>query len=119
MYGYYTQSVVVPARDDCERSALDVTWCMNVWNPTELIEVCLNSTWSSSSPLATELGILEHLEYVEYNEETCPETGCLKVTYIEPYYSKAVFTSTVKTVNCSEQNAFLFYLLGAVLFCSL
>ena len=106
--------VILPF-DDCERSALDVTWCMNVWNPTELIEACLNNTWSYSSSLASELGILAHLEYVQYNEESCPETGCLKVTLIQSYYSKALFTSTVRTPNCSEQSIIVLELTGAFL----
>ena len=114
MYGYYSKSVVIRPFDHCERSAIDVTWCMNIWNPTGLVEACINNTWTSSSPLATELGILAHLEYVEYSvEEICPETGCLRVTYVEPYYSKALFTSTVKTASCSQQNIILLNLAGA------
>ena len=100
--------------DECERSALDVTWCMNVWNPTELIEACVNSTWSTSSSLAAKLGILAHLEYVENHEEACPETGCLRLTYIESYYSKALFTSTVRTPNCSKQSIIILELTGAL-----
>ena len=76
----------------------------------------MNSTWSYSSPLATELGILGHLEYVEYNEETCQDTGCLRVTYIESYYSRALFTSTVRTPNCMAKNIILLDLTGVLMF---
>lgn len=51
--------------DDCERTPGEVTWCMNVWHPTELIEVCMNRTWSSSSPLAAKLNLSGYLEYLE------------------------------------------------------
>ena len=97
------QSVTISPRDNCERTPDEVTWCMNVWHPTELIEVCMNHTWSLSSPLAAQLNLSDHLEYVLESSSSCPKTGCLKVKDVQVYFLDALFTSTVQVPNCSAQ----------------
>ena len=97
------ESVVIPSGDDCEREAGEVTWCVNLWHPTDLIEVCMNGTWESSSPLAAQLNLSDDLVYMLEASDACAGTGCLKVTEVQSYFLSALFTSTVQVSNCSHQ----------------
>ena len=98
------EPVVIASGDDCARDAGEVTWCMNLWHPTELIEVCMNGTWKSSSPLAAQLSLSDYLEYMLEESDACEGgTGCLKVTDVQSYFLSALFTSTVQVSNCSHQ----------------
>ena len=102
---------IIKPYDSCQRNPDVVMWCMNLWHPQERIEVCINSTWSSSSPLAAELGISANLEYVE-NDTYCKGTGCLLVKKTPAYYTKSLFTSTVQTPNCTQQNVIILEVTG-------
>ena len=95
-------SMLIPCYDfGCSRDPFDITWCLTIWHPTELIEVCRNASWNYSTPIAAELGILDNLEVVE----NCKFFfhGCLKVVSIEPYYNEAYFTCHVQTESCSKE----------------
>ena len=102
---------VISPYDACERDPDEVMWCMNMWHPDELIEVCINSTWTSSSPLAAKLEIAANLEYVE-NIADCRASGCLLVKETPDYYTKSLFTSTVRTSNCIQQNVIILEVAG-------
>ena len=83
------------------RDPFDITWCFTIWHPTELIEVCLNTSWNYSTPIAAKLGILDNLEIVK--DCNFFYHGCLKVKSIEPYYNEAYFTCHVQTEYCFKE----------------
>ena len=77
---------------------------MNIWHPTQTVEVCLNRTWNYSSPAAEKLGLINNLELLD----TCWYFGwsvkrCLKLSKVKPYYEFAYFTCTVESSNNVEQ----------------
>ena len=111
-------SVTISPRDECERAPEAVTWCMNLWHPTELIEVCMNRTWSSVSPLAAELSLTDYLDnaYEPASPDSCAGRGCLRVNNVQPYFLDALFTSTVQVSGCSRQIVYILSVASACVF---
>ena len=84
---------------------------MNIWHPTQTVEVCLNRTWNYSSPAAEKLGLINNLELLD----TClyfhiiPVERCLKLSKVKPYYEFAYFTCTVESSDYNVEQKFVEY----------
>jgi hypothetical protein len=118
--GYFDDSSEIRCGDEyvdgcSDRDPFAVTWCVNLWHPTELIQVCINSTGTYSSPAAEQLGIMQNFAIIE----SCPNyyagffgpasfKGCLRINKVKSYYAGAIFTCTALTDTCYNQNFFNF-----------
>ena len=100
--------------DQCkERSAGAVTWCLNIWHPTESIVACLNSTSQYSSNVAEELGIENDLVYLD----SCTAFGdtyhgCLKIKYVRTFHDRSFVSYTVDEGNCVVNSFYNIFVRG-------
>lgn len=98
MYFYVDQPAFIPCFNKRSSSGSSygwVTWCINVWHPTEIIQTCLNRTWNYSTPLAKELDIIDNLRIVSSCSifEIFHYKECLEIKSVQPYFDGALFSS--------------------------
>ena len=66
----YQRTHTIPCYGSCQGASQDdITWCVNLFDHGESVELCLNSTWNNSTALATAAALLQHFHMPQVRVE--------------------------------------------------